>query len=378
MWRLVQDALLAGLVTAAGLAEVWVPFDSVQGDGSPTVSTIAVLLSGALLVFRRSHPLLLIGVPLIWVVTAIITGGQVQVLFFGQLIPMYIALYSAVRHAGRRNAWIVACSVFVAVVLGDVFLPALQGPSQVLFHWAVFIVVVGVGVGLRISEHRAVQAALRASDIEAGARENALRAVADERARIARELHDILAHSVSVMVVQAGAAAQALEDDPAFVRRALEVIRTTGAQSLDEVRRVVALLREDDGVGLAPQPGIAQLPELLARARDDGVAVELKESGTPVPMSPGQELSVYRVVQEALTNIRKHAPGASARIELRYAPTSVAVVVHDDGGGGEASGSGHGLVGMRERVAVYGGTMDAGPAGPGWRVHATVPVGTMP
>src|SRR5690606_35638188 len=138
--------------------------------------------------------------------------------------------------------------------------------------------ILGVGIGLRMSENRAVAAALLAAQAETDARETALQAVADERARIARELHDILGHSVSVMVVQAGAAAQALSDDPEFARRALEAIRTTGTQSLDEVRRVVAL-RRDDATGTAPQPGLAQLADLVARARADGVMVELVETG---------------------------------------------------------------------------------------------------
>jgi len=373
-WHLVQDIGLAALVGMVGLAEVWVPFESAGDGGSSVLSSIGIIVCAVLLGFRRTAPLVLVGLPLTWVTLGFVGGGDVQVLFFGQLVPICLALYSGARHTDGRTMGIVCGSIAAGVVIAQLTVPELGRLSELLFDWGVLLGVFGIGRGLRGAERRAIDAAVRATEAQAQVRETALRAVAEERARIARELHDILGHSVSIMVVQAGAAAQAVEDDPAFVRRALEAIRETGSQSLEEVRRVVALLREDDDATLAPQPGLAQVPELVAQARADGIRVDFAELGDPAGLSAGQELSVYRIVQEALTNIRKHAPGARARVELRYEQGAAEVVVTDDGDARPVvAAGGHGLVGMRERVGIYGGTLAAGPdAGGGWRVHATV------
>ncbi len=376
-WHLVQDVGLAALVGGLALAEIWVPFDSVQGTGSPVVTTAGIVIETVLIALRRRWPIGLVGVPLLWVGAAVIVGPTVQVVFFGQLVAVCVALYSVARHGSRREIGLVAGATAGMLLLGDLFLPPLQVPSEILFDWLVAVIVFGAGLGLRASERRAVAAAVRATRVEAAAREASLRAIADERARIARELHDILGHSVSVMVVQAGAAAQAVVDDPAFVRRALEAIRTAGTASLDEVRRVVALLRADDAGALAPQPGLAQLPDLVEQARTDGLDIRFVQLGGGPPLTAGQELTVYRIVQEALTNVRKHAGAGHAQVELRQDTDGIDVTVTDDGSGPVVRGEGHGLLGMRERVAVYGGTFGAGPVedGPGWRVRASLPAG---
>jgi signal transduction histidine kinase len=260
-----------------------------------------------------------------------------------------------------------------------VFLPTLRTPEEIVFHWAVCLAVFGAGLGLRASEQRAVAAAVRTSEAEATVREQTLRAIAEERARIARELHDILGHSVSVMVIQAGAAAGAVGEDDDVVRRALETIRSTGAQSLGEVRRVVALLRDDEGTILQPLPGVADLSALIAQAQADGIRVEFSEQGDQTPVGTGQGLAVYRIVQEALTNVRKHAADAPARVDISYRPTEIEVTVTDSGGIHAQPGSaGHGLIGMRERVAVYGGSIEIGPDAGGWRVHAVIPAAAAP
>lgn len=373
-----QDVTVAALVGAVGLLEIWVPFESVQGNPVPVRASIAVVCCAALLAFRRVRPILLVGVPLVWVALGVVLAGDIPVLFFGQLVPFVFTLYSAARHATPRVALIVCGTTLAAVVLTDLTVPELQGPDELIFHWTILLLAVGIGWGLRTSELRAVEAAVRAGRAEAAAREQALQAVADERARIARELHDILGHSVSVMVVQAGAA-KAAADDPAFVSRALEAIRTTGTQALDEVRRVVDLLRTEDESMLAPQPGLGELPALLKQARTDGLRVEFEQHGTPQRLGPGQELALYRVVQEALTNVRKHAGAAQVRVLLDAQPDHIAVTIADQGGTRPAgTGGGHGLVGMRERVAAYGGQLTAGPEpmGAGWRVQATLPLQT--
>ncbi|GLI28741.1 two-component sensor histidine kinase [Agromyces rhizosphaerae] len=372
---LAVDLVLAGIVAAAGLAEVWVPLESVQGTGSPIVSSVAIVLAGCLLALRRRAPIALVGVPATWVLAGIVTLGDLQILFFGELVPMYFALYSGIRFGRPRAAAAVAGSVALAVVIADLTIPYLQDASELLFHWGILIAIALIALGVRRSEARAVAAALRAERSEAEARHAAMLAVAEERARIARELHDILGHSMSVVVVQAGAAAEVVDDDPVAVRRALEAIRSIGRDSLAEVRRVVALLREDEEAGLAPVPGIDRLPDLIAQARDAGLDVTYSVVGNVDALSAGRGLAVYRVVQEALTNVRRHANARSAAVVVTATPDAVTVTVTDDGGGHAASGAaGHGLFGMRERVAIYGGELEAGPQEGGWHVRAELPV----
>nr|WP_227412195.1 MULTISPECIES: sensor histidine kinase [unclassified Cryobacterium] len=207
----------------------------------------------------------------------------------------------------------------------------------------------------------------------------ALQAVADERARIARELHDIIAHSVSVMVVQAGAAEQAA-DDEAIVRQALQNIRTTGTSALADMRRVVAMLRTpDDERSLEPQPGLAELPRLIDQACDAGLDTELRIEGEPLELPDGLDLAVYRIVQEALTNTRRHSSARSAIVTVRFTAGEVEVTVADDGIGasGKPNSHGHGLIGMRERATLYGGRLETTSEPGGFVVHAVLPVGVL-
>ncbi|MEV1130004.1 sensor histidine kinase [Agromyces sp. NPDC049794] len=377
-WHLAQDSALAATVALMGIAEVWVPFESVEGTGSPIVSSVVILVSAALIALRRTRTGLLAGVPLAWIIATIASDGHPQVLFFGGLVPLMLALYSGVRHGTVRVAAIVCGSVLATILLGDLFIPELQEPSEILFHWGVTIAVFLVGFGLRLSERRAVDAALRAAAAEAEAERASLRAVAEERTRIARELHDILGHSLSVMVVQAGAAAQVVDEDPETARRALEAIRATGSESLAEIRRVVSLLREDRP-DLSPQPGITRIPELIDQARADGLQVEYTVDDDAFELSAGRQLVVYRVVQESLTNIRRHTRATAANVSVRRRDGEVLITVTDDGHTSfdAPATTGHGLLGMRERVALYGGTLETGQEQGGWRVHAVVPVGVV-
>jgi len=226
----------------------------------------------------------------------------------------------------------------------------------------------------------------RAARLEAERDAQAKIATAAERGRIARELHDVIAHNVSVMVVQADGASYALDTDPARAREALAAISATGRQALAEMRRLLGVLRhEGDGAHSvrAPQPGIGELGELLDQARCAGLPVSFTVEGDPQPLPGGVALAAYRIVQESLTNTRKHAgPVASASILLRYARDAVVLTISDDGwgdlGGTAPPGApGHGLPGMRERVAVYGGSVTAGPrSGGGFEVVATLPLAT--
>ena len=221
----------------------------------------------------------------------------------------------------------------------------------------------------------------RAARLEAERDAQAQVAAAAERARIARELHDVVAHNVSVMVVQADGASYALGSDPDRARQALAAIAATGRQALAEMRRMLGVLRRDeDGTepGRAPLPGIGQLGELLDQTRAAGLAVAFTVEGVPQPMTDGAALAAYRIVQESLTNTRKHGgPRATAEVTLRYLEDALLLRITDDGRGAAAAsdGAGHGLTGMRERVAVYGGWVQAGPRpSGGYHVAALLPL----
>lgn len=372
-----QDAGLALAATALGLAEIWVPLESVFGDGSPAISTIGVVLGGAALSLRRLRTEACVAVFVVWFVIGIATLGDIQALFFGQIVPFMIALYTLARHGRGRLPWIGAVVAAGILLFGDFFVDVLQGFDEIVFHWTVCIVAFAVGWGLRASEHRAITAALRLRDVEHESREQTLAAVSAERARIARELHDILAHSVSVMVVQAGAAEQVVDDDPDFVRHALERIRSTGTASLDEVRRVVAMLRDpDDTVTLDPQPGIARLQDLVDAAKTHGLTVQLDAHGDLEAIPAGVGLAVYRIVQESLTNVRKHSNASEARIQVRATGGGIEVDIHDNGSPSRPAPPtrlGHGLIGMRERAALYGGNVTAQQTDTGFRITAVLP-----
>jgi signal transduction histidine kinase len=224
----------------------------------------------------------------------------------------------------------------------------------------------------------------RAARLEAERDAQAQIAAVAERARIARELHDVIAHNVSVMVVQADGASYALDADPGRAREALAAISATGRQALAEMRRLLGVLRHEEESGAserAPQPGIGELGELLDQARGAGLPVSFTVEGEPQPLPGGIALAAYRIVQESLTNTRKHAgPVASASVTLRYSDAALVLAISDDGqgdlGGVAMPGStGHGLTGMRERVAMYGGSVAAGPQrGGGFQVVATLPL----
>jgi signal transduction histidine kinase len=229
------------------------------------------------------------------------------------------------------------------------------------------------GSAMRHREQRAEASAARAKLLELE-HEAALRA---ERARIARELHDVVAHHVSVMVVQADGAGYAMRSDPERAQAALGAISSTGRQALTEMRRLLGVLRSaDQHTELAPVPGLGELRELLDQARTAGLEVSYTLTGKPRELPEGAELAAYRVVQESLTNTRKHAGlAATAAVTLRYEPEGLTVEVTDDGMApvSEQSG-GHGLAGMRERIAMYGGTVQAGPLpGGGFGVTAHLP-----
>jgi signal transduction histidine kinase len=233
------------------------------------------------------------------------------------------------------------------------------------------------GLALRARSEQADAAEARASRAERE-RESAARvAVAEERARIARELHDVVAHAMSVMVLQVGAVRHGLPDTLADDKRALEDVERTGRNALTEMRRLLgATRRESDGVELAPQPGLAALEPLLADVRRTGLHVELEIDGAPTAVPQALDVSAYRIVQEGLTNVLKHAGATRADVKVSYAADELRLEVRDDGRGGSAEGGlGHGLVGVRERVKIYGGEMAVGGVSPrGFVLSARLPL----
>ncbi|MPY61615.1 sensor histidine kinase [Streptomyces spongiae] len=244
-----------------------------------------------------------------------------------------------------------------------------------------------LGDSLRTRRAYFAQLEERAARLEKEREAQAKVAVAAERARIARELHDVVAHNVSVMVVQADGAAYVLDAAPDQAKKALETISSTGRQALAEMRRLLGVLRtgeHQESGEYVPQPDVEQLDELIEQCRTSGLPVDFKVEGTPRPLPSGVELTAYRIVQEALTNTRKHGgPNAGASVRLVYFDDGLGLLVEDDGKGaphelyeeGGFDGQGHGLIGMRERVGMVGGTLDAGPRpGGGFRISALLPL----
>jgi signal transduction histidine kinase len=324
-----------------------------------------------------------------------VAAGAVQVIAAraapsGADLAIVVLLYTLAAYRPRREsvAGLLTClagsaiaiGTWHAVDLGTTLADRLLVGSIMFGGTAVIAWVLGDSMRYRRAYYAALEE--RATRLEAERDAQAKISAAAERARIARELHDVIAHNVSVMVVQADGASYALRSEPERARQALAAISSTGRQALAEMRRLLGVLRSgDSGADLAPQPGLDQLRELLDQARAAGLSVSLSLKGAPRPLTEGAELAAYRVVQESLTNTRKHAGIlAAAAVTLRYEPDGLVVQVTDDGRGeaAQADGAGHGLTGMRERIEMYGGTIEAGPlpAG-GYQVTARLPAGKL-
>jgi signal transduction histidine kinase len=346
---LTVDRVLAVVLTVLAQAEVWLG----HGDHR-LIAAVVAFASTTSIAFRRRFPALVgVAVPLLY---AIELGfwGDPQIIFAS--IGYFCALYGlAVWTPPRRFA------IGMAFLVPGFFI-ASYGPQGNVGNTVVFTVVTLVVILLvrRVLGDRERRVRLAERERDVAARE----AVVEERARIARELHDAIAHNVSMMVVQAGAERRVLEKDSGTTQEVLETIERIGRGALTEMRRLVGMLRSDDGEPLAPQPGLEDLPTLVAQVSDAGLPVELHVDGERRELPVGIELSAYRIVQEALTNALKHAGEARASVLVRYGADSLELEIVDDGTGNEGqapvSRGGHGLVGMRERVALYGGRLDAG------------------
>ena len=395
------DTVLAAALAAATLLSLYTTFELLRQDPElaepekPWIvfSMLAVTLPLAL---RRRFPLA--------VACAVIVGFVVGRVAVDTGVPglpaweayltvwaCWLALYSAVVH-GRRTRWTVLViaalvGVLCAEVVREVFyqgglyagLPLSQG--FLLAYNAAFIAFpLLLGVAVRSLRDRERELALQATELQREREENARRAVLEERVRIARELHDVVAHHVSVMGIQAGAARRVLGRQPEKVEDVLSSIEDSSRQAVVELHRLLGFLRRADQADeLAPQPDLAQLSDLVAQTGHGELAVELLVEGEPRSLPRTLEVSAYRVIQEALTNALKHSGGTRAVVRLDYRPTALEIEVLDNGNGGPtrplSNVGGHGLIGMRERVGLHGGHLRVGhaPQG-GFSVHATFPL----
>jgi signal transduction histidine kinase len=363
------DQVIVAVLAGTALVEVLVAGDSV-------VDALVGAAIAVPLLARRRAPL-----PVLVLVIALgyagyargpSVGGSLQA-----WIVLNIALYSVAAHCERPRA--IAGAVIVAAFMLLFEIPKLVEGGRVDALAGEWLFLGGVWLlGRWVRQRRRGTAELErhAADLEADRAALAREAVADERARIAREMHDAVAHSVSVMVLQAGAAEQVLATSPERARESLVTIQDTGREAIVELRRMLGLLRDPVAdASLAPQPGVGRLDALLEQVRAAGLPVELTVEGAPRRLPPGIDRSAYRIVQEGLTNTLKHAGPAHASVRLRYGERALELEVLDDGCGPAGTTGGFGLLGMRERAALYGGVLaaDARPGG-GYALRARLPL----
>ncbi|MGW2252226.1 sensor histidine kinase [Kitasatospora sp. NPDC001660] len=393
---MVVDAAWAAIVLLFGL----LPNDNITGGWRFDAQIVTAVLLPALMVFRRRFPDFTVAV------ATVIALGQVAfnvdpaassvayLVFaytgaaFGRTWTSRLALTAGLA-AGPLAYWRMnpvkthfaedgVTAVRTPYSVGEALLIMLLMSTPFILCWA-------WGRLTRVRRAYLTELEDRAARLERERDAQAKVAVAAERARIARELHDVVAHNVSVMIVQADGAAYVLDNSPQQAKEALGTIASTGRQALVEMRRLLGVLRTSDTAEeYVPQPGVEELPELLEQVRTAGLRVDYATSGHPRELPRGVELTVYRIVQEALTNVRKHGgPDVHARVAVDFGERELAVLVEDDGRGttdeqltaGGADGLGHGLIGMRERVGMVSGSLDVGPRpGGGFRIRAVLPL----
>ena len=374
-WGLRIDASIAAGLATLTTVEIW---------RQPGVTVPTRVLVGALflvgvgsLVLRRDRPLVPCGL------LAVALIGQaafasVDFSSLGTAIAIVVALYSVGAYAtGVEVLWgVLALAVGLAArELRDLSVFR-SDPGMEAFWWLLVLSTAGLGVAVG-HQRRATQMRQVAAAATSDAEQQARVAVQEERARIARELHDIVSHGVSAVAVQAEAAEQVLKTDPDRASRSLSTIQSLSRQSLHEMRQLLGILRADEtGGATRPPPSLAELPHLVARCGELGLRVDVHVTGQARTLPPGLEASAYRVIQEGLTNVRKHSHTPSASLLVDYGRTVLTVQIVNSGLGvvDRGSAEGHGLIGMRERVLFFGGGLSAGPTEDGFSVEATFPI----
>ncbi len=369
-----SDSLLALALTVISVGSV-VGSRTRYGYAFPVLAAVAALFTTVPIVLRRYRPL---------GVLAVTVTAETLLLIFSNDSPVpvgvIVALYTVAAYCERRVSIRAAAWVAAPITVGEI---VNNGPhaGRVIPELAVIAIAWVIGDNLRTRRAYLSELKERAARLEREREDKADRAVIEERARIARELHDVIAHNVSVMVVQAAAGEDVFDEDPDKARESLAAVASTGRAALTELRRLLGVIRAEDDRGdpaYAPQPGIERIDELVGQVRETGLPVELSVLGEARPLPEGVGLCAYRIVQEALTNTLKHADASASQVHLRYVADALELQVLDDGHGattlnGEAGGQG--LIGMRERVALFGGELTAGPrSGRGYEVRARLPL----
>ena len=374
------DALVALALTVAALVIV---VGRINGDDefrdNDFLGTALVLLQTLPLAMRRVAPLsVLVVINSAIDVHAAIGYEMVQAGTFGSLI----ALYGAASLADSRRATVAALIMVPAFAIFFATNRQDFGVGEIASTCATWAAGWFLGTYIRIRGEQAEAAGERAAWLERDRDVRAREAVADERARIARELHDMVGHALNLIVIQAGGAQRVFESRPELARQSLASIESAGRQALSDMERMLEILRATEGGDqtLSPQPGLSQIDSLAAHVSGAGLPVEVTVEGSPAELPSSIDLSAYRIIQEALTNSLKHAGASRAKVAIRYRPDSLELEVTDDGRGVSGRGpggeeGGRGLIGMRERVALFGGELSVGPMPEGgYRVHARLPL----
>lgn len=380
-WRLLgptgRDALLASALTLLVQQDLWLSPDLGHRVGPrPLVACFYAVTSFAL-IGRRRWPLEALA--FVWTVGAVqyVAYGAPESL--GAFLPPLVALYSAGRHAPARGGLVAIPISVTGMAIHESLDPQFRWSGVTFFFWAILAVAWPIGQAFRRRDVHIDTLAAQAEALERQREERTRAAIVAERARIGRELHDVVGHGLSVVVLQLEAALGLL-DSGATARLSDRLVATqrSARLAMAEMRRLIGLLDEDDDAALSPQPGLAELDRLIADTRAAGAQVDTSMGGDPVDLPPGLDLAAFRVAQEALTNVLRHARPPIARVSVVYAPHEVVVEVADSGQQPTVNGvdrsAGRGITGMRERVALYGGELEVGPqpAG-GFLVRARFP-----
>jgi signal transduction histidine kinase len=389
---LLLDVVVAAVLAAGSIAQIAAGHQaSPAGPGWTVMRYLAVVAACGALPFRHRFPAPVLAVVAIAVALLTALAGPSGGLIFGSgglaVLAVPLAVYGVALVPA--SPW-VAAGIGVALATVEAgALSAAGGPEWGAALLLLALTAAGWLAGENTKSRRAhLEAVLeRSAEREREREQRARQAGAEERLRIARELHDVVAHAMSIIAVRSGVARMVLDVRPEEAREALGIIEGTSRQALAELRLLVGVLRghetPDSGADREPAPGLADLPGLISRIHEAGVSVGLRVEGEPRRLSPGVDLSAYRIVQEALTNVVRHAAPATAELTVRYQPDEVMIEVTDDGcargpraaapAGGDQDGTGHGIAGMRERTAVYGGRLVAEPTASGFRVLARIP-----